>query len=216
MADEWVTLFTTLFPGCLKMIYLASQSPRRAELLKQIGVPFRKLQCEIDETPNTGESPPEYVLRMAREKARAGRQQLSMQQKTPGPLLAADTSVVCDQRILGKPENRQEAFDTLTLLSGRSHQVMTAVAVTDSRKEESCLVVTDVVFNPLSPELINRYIDSGEPADKAGSYGIQGFGAVLVASITGSYSGVVGLPLTETAGLLGRFGVSVWNTPEAI
>lgn len=197
------------------MIYLASQSPRRAELLEQIGVPFSKLQCEIDETPATGELPSEYVLRMAREKARAGWQLLLKQQKPFIPLLSADTSVVCDQKILGKPENRQAAFEMLSLLSGRSHQVMTAVSVTDGRKEYSQLVVTDVEFNPLSEELINRYIVTGEPEDKAGSYGIQGFGAVLVASIKGSYSGVVGLPLAETAGLLGRFNIQVWNASES-
>ena len=193
------------------MIYLASQSPRRAELLEQIGVRFSKLQCEIDETPDAGESPSEYVLRMAREKARAGWQLLSDQKKPVQPLLAADTSVVCDHNILGKPETRQDAFDMLNLLSGRSHQVMTAVSVTDGNEEYSQLVVTDVEFKPLSAELINRYIETGEPDDKAGSYGIQGFGAVLVASIKGSYSGVVGLPLTETAALLDKFDVQVWN-----
>ena len=197
------------------MIYLASQSPRRAELLEQIGVSFRKLQCEIDETPATGELPSEYVLRMAREKARAGWRLLATQQKTLRPLLAADTSVVCDQKILGKPVSRQDAFEMLSLLSGRSHQVMTAVAVTDGEAEYSQLVITDVAFNTLSSDLINRYIDTGEPEDKAGSYGIQGFGAVLVASIKGSYSGVVGLPLTETTGLLSRFNTSVWNTSES-
>lgn len=193
------------------MIYLASQSPRRAELLEQIGVPFSKLQCEIDETPSPNELPSAYVLRMAQEKARAGWGLLSTQQKTPRPLLAADTSVVCDQQILGKPESRQDAFEMLNLLSGRSHQVMTAVAVTDGSKEFSELVITDVEFNPLSPTLINRYLDTGEPDDKAGSYGIQGFGAVLVASIRGSYSGVVGLPLSETAGLLSQFNIPVWD-----
>ena len=196
------------------MIYLASQSPRRAELLTQIGVPFSKLLCEIDETPEAGESPSEYVQRMAREKARAGWQLLSTQQKPLKPLLASDTTVVCDGKILGKPESKQDAFDTLNLLSGRTHQVMTAVAVTDGKEEYSRLVVTDVKFNPLSAELISRYIETGEPEDKAGSYGIQGFGAVLVASISGSYSGVVGLPLTETTELLSRFGIPVWNSQK--
>ena len=198
------------------MIYLASQSPRRAELLGQIGVPFSKVRCEIDETPQAGESPSGYVQRMAREKVRAGWQQLSEQKQPLKPLLAADTSVVCDQKILGKPENRQDAFNMLSLLSGRRHQVMTAVAVTDGRDECFRLVVTDVEFNSLSADMINRYIQTGEPEDKAGSYGIQGLGAVLVASINGSYSGVVGLPLAETAGLLGRFGISVWNTSESV
>lgn len=198
------------------MIYLASQSPRRAELLDQIGVSFDKLQCDIDETPGAGEFPSDYVLRMAREKARAGWQLLTSRQMPLKPLLAADTSVVCGQTILGKPESRQDAFDTLKRLSGRSHQVMTAVAVTDGKREESRLVVTDVEFNSLPDEMINRYIDSGEPSDKAGSYGIQGFGAILVASVNGSYSGVVGLPLTETAELLGSFHIPVWNTSDSV
>lgn len=198
------------------MMYLASQSPRRAELLQQIGIPFSKLQCDIDETPKSGEPPSDYVLRMALEKARAGWQLLVARQLPPEPLLAADTSVVCDQTILGKPENRQDAFNTLEMLSGRSHQVMTAVSVTDGKREDSRLVITDVTFNRLSDGMINRYIDTGEPADKAGSYGIQGFGAILVASISGSYSGVVGLPLTETAELLDSYHIPVWNTPYSV
>ena len=194
------------------MIYLASQSPRRAELLHQIGVPFHKLPCEIDETPFQGESPSAYVLRMSEQKAAAGWQRVTDQGKPLMPLLSADTSVVCDQLILGKPRDKDDAFNMLSMLSGRSHQVMTAVAVTSGEQRTSRLVVTEVTFNPLTEQQIMNYIASGEPADKAGAYGIQGYGAVLVAGISGSYSSVVGLPLSETAQLLHGFGVSVWNS----
>ncbi|WP_305881895.1 nucleoside triphosphate pyrophosphatase [Endozoicomonas sp. SCSIO W0465] len=193
------------------MIYLASQSPRRAELLRQIGVSFHKLVCAIDETPFSGEAPADYVLRMAREKATAGWQELLARGYPEMPLLAADTTVVCNDQILGKPLNSDDARRMLAMLSGNIHQVMTAVAITNGRELQAELSVTDVVFNDLSDQLINHYIASGEPADKAGAYGIQGYGAVLVASISGSYSGVVGLPLMETSRLLTRFNVPFWE-----
>ena len=193
------------------MIYLASQSPRRAELLRQIGVSFHQLACEIDETPFPGEAPAEYVLRMAREKAAAGWQALLTRNSPKMPMLAADTTVVCHDQILGKPQNSNDARRMLVMLSGKAHQVMTAVAVTDGRQLQSELSVTDVVFNDLSEPLIDDYIASGEPTDKAGAYGIQGYGAVLVARLSGSYSGVVGLPLMETARLLSQFNVPFWQ-----
>ena len=193
------------------MIYLASQSPRRAELLQQIGVSFHKLACEIDETPFPGEVPSEYVLRMAREKAAAGWQELLTLDSPRMPLLAADTTVVCNGQIFGKPQSSDDARRMLTMLSGSTHQVMTAVAVTDGRQLQSELSVTDVVFNDLSDQLIDDYIASGEPMDKAGAYGIQGYGAVLVASMSGSYSAVVGLPLMEASRLLAHFNVPFWE-----
>ncbi len=193
------------------MIYLASQSPRRAQLLRQIGVPFEQLVSEIDETPYPGEQPSDYVLRMAREKARAGWQKMFALGLQVRPLLASDTTVVYQSAILGKPADQEDARHMLSLLSGNTHQVLTAVAVTDGQQCRTELSVTDVVFRELSDQLIKDYIASGEPADKAGAYGIQGYGAVLVAGITGSYSGVVGLPLMETAQLLADFGVPCWQ-----
>lgn len=193
------------------MIYLASQSSRRAELLHQIGVSFQKLCCRIDETPLSGEASSEYVLRMAREKAAAGWQEVLSSGSAHMPLLAADTTVVCNNRILGKPLDRDDARCMLAMLSGNSHQVITAVTVTDGRQLRSEVSVTDVVFNKLTDQIIEDYIASGEPTDKAGSYGIQGYGAVLVASISGSYSAVAGLPLMETSRLLTHFDVPFWE-----
>ena len=212
MAGFYPAFSASLFPGYLSiMIYLASQSPRRAELLQQIGVPFQKLSCEIDETPWDEESPEGYVQRMAEQKALAGWQELVKQNMPAKPLLASDTTVVCDGRIMGKPENDQMAYEMLAQLSGRKHQVMTAIAITDGGEMKVQLVTTDVTFLALTPEQISKYVATGEPRDKAGSYGIQGKGAVLVASIHGSYSSVVGLPLSETAKLLAHFNISVWQ-----
>ncbi len=192
------------------MIYLASQSPRRAELLQQIGVSFQKIVCSINETPIEGEAPSDYVLRMAREKAIAGWQQLLQSKNEKRPLLASDTTVVFDGQILGKPEDENDARRMLQLLSGQKHQVMTSIALSDGERTVSKVVTTEVVFNDLTDQLINDYIASGEPFDKAGAYAIQGYGAVLVASIAGSFSAVVGLPLMETARLLSEFDVPVW------
>ena len=193
------------------MIYLASQSPRRAELLQQIGVPFQKIICEINETPAQGELPANYVKRMAEEKAMEGWRVLKYKKLPALPLLASDTSVVCDHHILGKPESDQAAFEMLQLLSGRDHQVITAIAVTDGSNLKVEVVTTDVTFLSLTEGQISRYIATEEPKDKAGAYGIQGKGAVLVDSIRGSYSSVVGLPLSETAQLLAQFNISVWQ-----
>lgn len=192
-------------------LYLASRSPRRRELLNQIGVRFSVIAGDINETPEAQESPEIYVVRMAREKAAAGSALVSLRQVERLPVLAADTSVVMDGHILGKPVDQAEAAKMLGLLSDHTHQVMTAVAVTNGERIESRLSVSQVVFNALSDREIERYWHTDEPQDKAGAYGVQGFGAVFVRELQGSYSGVVGLPIVETVALLNDFGVPYWQ-----
>lgn len=187
-------------------IILASASPRRAELLQQIGLTFTVCPADIDETPGAGETPEGYVERLAREKA------LAVSRSAPGCLvLGSDTTVVLDGRILGKPADAGAARVTLAQLSGATHQVMTAVAVARDDRCQSRLVVTDVEFRALSTDEIDAYIATGEPMDKAGSYGIQGLGGIFVNNLRGSYSAVVGLPLQETAALLASAGYPVWK-----
>ncbi|MEX1197701.1 MAG: Maf family protein [Pseudohongiellaceae bacterium] len=187
-------------PGLL----LASASPRRHELLRQIGVRFATVTHTVDETPRSREVASDYVLRMAREKARCGASRAE-----PGHVvLGADTAVVLDGRILGKPRDRADAVKTLLTLADRPHQVCSAVALSDGDRMETRLSVTEVVFGSLSSSEAEAYWETGEPADKAGSYGIQGVGALFVTRIEGSYSGVVGLPLYETARLLAQFGIA--------
>ena len=190
-------------------LYLASGSPRRRELLTQIGVPFSVVSAPIDETPLPNESAPAYVERLARAKAAAGLACL----EGPAVVLGADTAVVLDGRILGKPENREDALAMLADLSGREHQVLTAVALSDGQRVHSLCVTSKVRFRAISAEEAQRYWASGEPADKAGGYAIQGLGAVFVTGLSGSYSAVVGLPLSETAELLGQFGIACWQSP---
>ncbi|WP_165667273.1 Maf family protein [Metapseudomonas otitidis] len=191
-------------------LHLASGSPRRRELLAQIGVPFQPLGAPIDETPLPGESAPAYVERLAREKAAAGLAALGA--ASDGHcVLGADTAVVLDGRILGKPLDREDALAMLAALSGREHQVLTAVALIDSSRCLSRLVTSQVRFRDISPAERGAYWASGEPSDKAGGYAIQGLGAVFVADLQGSYSAVVGLPLLETAELLGQFGIPCWQ-----
>ncbi|MBF8801579.1 Maf family protein [Pseudomonas shirazica] len=190
-------------------LYLASGSPRRRELLTQIGVPFSVVSAPIDETPLPDESAPAYVERLARAKAAAGLACL----EGPAVVLGADTAVVLDGRILGKPENREDALAMLAGLSGREHQVLTAVALSDGQRVHSLCVTSKVRFRAISAEEAQRYWASGEPADKAGGYAIQGLGAVFVTGLSGSYSAVVGLPLSETAELLGQFGIACWQSP---
>ncbi|AGA71915.1 septum formation inhibitor Maf [Pseudomonas plecoglossicida] len=190
-------------------LYLASGSPRRRELLAQIGVPFSVVSAPIDETPLPNESAPAYVERLARAKAAAGLACL----EGPAVVLGADTAVVLDGRILGKPENREDALAMLADLSGREHQVLTAVALSDGQRVHSLCVTSKVRFRAISAEEAQRYWASGEPADKAGGYAIQGLGAVFVTGLSGSYSAVVGLPLSETAELLGQFGIACWQSP---
>jgi septum formation protein len=187
-------------------IYLASASPRRRELLRQIGVVYRLLRIEIDETPLAGESPDDYVVRLALAKAKAGCAALGRRQ--PAPVLGADTAVVVDDAILGKPRDREEGLAMLARLSGREHQVLSAVALATPTRNAVKVQESGVRFRPLTLAECAAYWDSGEPRDKAGSYGIQGQAAAFIADLRGSYSGVMGLPLFETAELLREFGLS--------
>jgi septum formation protein len=189
-------------------LFLASASPRRRELLTQIGVPFSLLAVSIDETPGSAESPDVYVRRLAREKALAG---LALLDDASACVLGADTTVVLGQRILGKPIDKQDALATLQALSGREHQVLTAVALASQADCVVRLVSSRVRFRPIRPDEAEAYWASGEPQDKAGSYAIQGWGAIFVSALEGSYSGVVGLPLCETAQLLDAYGLEYWT-----
>ncbi|WP_457968235.1 Maf-like protein [Pseudomonas sp. R4-84] len=197
----------------MKPLYLASGSPRRRELLTQIGVPFTAIGAVIDETPHDHETPSAYVERLARGKADAGRRALS--NDIDGCVLGADTAVVLDGRILGKPQDQADAVSMLMGLSGRDHEVLTAIAVLDAERCESRVVRSRVRFRLITEQEALAYWASGEPRDKTGSYGIQGLGAVFVAGLEGSYSAVVGLPLCETAELLGHFGIPCWQTLSA-
>ncbi|MDH0144011.1 Maf family protein [Aquipseudomonas alcaligenes] len=190
-------------------LHLASGSPRRRELLAQIGVPFVTLIASIDETALPGEPAERYVERLAREKALAGLATLNV--PAGAVVLGADTAVVLDGRILGKPADRAECLATLAALSGREHQVLTAVALASAQRIESRVVASRVRFRPLRAGEAEAYWATGEPCDKAGSYGIQGLAAVFVSQLEGSYSAVVGLPLCETAQLLGEFGIPCWQ-----
>lgn len=193
-------------------LYLASGSPRRAELLAQLGVPFSVLSSPgIDETPLTAEAPLAYVKRMAEQKAQAGERYRVAQAMPDAPLLAADTSIVLAGNILGKPESAEHAASMLAALNGRSHDVMTAVTVCSQGCFHSVTSVTRVHFRHMPAAELERYIATGEGKDKAGGYAIQGMGAALVASMQGSYSGVVGLPLAETAALLEQIHVPYWQ-----
>lgn len=195
-------------------IYLASQSPRRRELLKQIGVSFEMLllrsdprrQIDVDETPLPNELPEAYVQRICENKARTGWDALTFRNLPPYPVLAADTTVTVDGKIIGKPRDREDAIAILHQLSGRQHQVLSAVAVAFGERIETRLSTTAVTFAALSEERIHRYVLSNESHDKAGAYGIQGQAGAFVQHIEGSYSGVMGLPLFETAELLRNFG----------
>lgn len=193
-------------------LFLASASPRRRELLTQIGVPFSQLSVSIDETPIEAESPDVYVQRLAREKALAG---LALLEDRSACVLGADTTVVLDQRILGKPADKADALATLRALSGREHQVMTAVALASDSGCMVRLVTSRVRFRAIGAHEAEAYWDSGEPQDKAGSYAIQGWGAIFVAALEGSYSAVVGLPLCETAQMLDAHGVEYWTKSSA-
>lgn len=192
-------------------LYLASASPRRRELLAQIAVPCVTQIAAIDESPLPGEPAAAYVQRLALGKAQAGLSALA--QADNAVVLGADTAVVLDGRILGKPGNFAEAQAMLRALSGRTHQVLTAVALASPARQVARVVCSDVSFRPLGDAEITAYWASGEPCDKAGSYGIQGLAAVFVSRIEGSYSAVVGLPLCETAELLAEFGIACWQLP---
>ena len=185
-------------------IYLASQSPRRRELLQQIGVSFALLPVEIDEGRLTAESPESCVQRLALEKARAGRALLTA--GSSPPVLGADTIVVTAGKVLGKPASREDAIEMLQLLSGSTHCVLTAIALAGEH-EAVCMSTSYVTFRTLTRGECEAYWGSGEPRDKAGAYAIQGLAAMFITRLEGSYSGVMGLPLQETAELLKQFGV---------
>lgn len=180
--------------------------------MEQIGVQYRMVSVDVPEVREDNESPEDYVTRLALDKARAGLQQLQCQGVTSAVVLGADTLGVLDGQVFEKPTDRAHAGQMLKQLSGCCHDIFSAVALVDGERHAVKLVKTRVCFRPLSDTEIDAYWASGEPCDKAGAYGIQGLGAVFVKSIEGSYSGVVGLPLTETAELLQNFGVPVWQT----
>jgi septum formation protein len=198
-------------------IYLASTSPRRQELLRQLGVDFDILRLreapgrerDIDEGARAGEPPLHYVERIARTKATVGAAQMRRRGLPPRPVLGADTEVILDGEIFGKPRDADDARRMLGRLSGRTHDVCTAVAICWNDEEIAEIVTSAVTFRTLAPEETARYVATGEPADKAGGYAIQGLAAAFVRRLDGSYSGVMGLPLFETAGLLARVGLSV-------
>ncbi|MDP2286610.1 MAG: Maf family protein [Pseudohongiella sp.] len=187
-------------------LILASASPRRRELLTQIGVSFELIVHDIDESVLPGELPLDYVCRLARAKA------MAVAQNQTGingrPVLGADTIVVVDDQVLGKPRDEQDAHRMLSLLSGRQHEVMSAVCICQGEKSALELSRTKVDFKTLSSTEIHRYWLSGEPTGKAGAYAVQGLGALFIESLQGSYSGVVGLPIFETARLLQSFGIT--------
>jgi septum formation protein len=186
------------------LIYLASASPRRSALLDQIGVPHRVQPVDVDETARSGESPDQYVRRLAVLKAETLWQKLAAPQLEP--VLGADTAVVLDDEILGKPRDEQDCLRMLKLLSARTHQVFTAVALRASDGCQSRVNVSEVTFRKLADAEICRYWRSGEPADKAGAYAVQGRAALFIERIAGSYSGIMGLPLFETGELLAAIG----------
>jgi len=193
-------------------VYLASASPRRSELLRQIGVPFQVKVAAIAEEPLGRELPEAYVVRLAAAKAETIWAAADGEVR---PVLAADTAVVLDGELLGKPASEAEAATMLERLSGRSHRVLTAVALRHAAGLETRLSESEVRFRATTAAERQAYCRTGEPFDKAGGYGIQGHAAVFVEELKGSYSGVVGLPLYETAALLARCGIDFWLTARA-
>ena len=192
--------------GNTAVICLASRSPRRRELLHQIGVNFDVIDVDVDELRRPHEPPEAFVARVALDKARAGQGALPVGSSMP--VLGADTAVVVDDEVLGKPRDGVDAGRMLSLLSGRSHRVLTAVALVAAR-ETVCVSASNVTFRTLGDPEYAAYWASGEPADKAGAYAIQGLAAVFISHLEGSYSGVMGLPLYETAALLQESGITV-------
>ena len=199
------------------LIYLASRSPRRRELLRQIGITFEVVSLrealqrsvDVDETPRSGESPEEYVLRVTRDKAQAAVSIVRNRRLAMRPVLAADTTVVCDDTILGKPADATDAARMLGLLAGRPHRVLTAVAVAGDGEVDTRVSESQVWFRALDDGEIRRYVATGEAIDKAGAYAVQGRAAAFITRIEGSYSGIMGLPLAETAELLRSHGIIV-------
>ena len=198
-------------------IYLASRSPRRRELLKQLGVKFDPLLLrlaaprgpDVDESQHEGESAAAYVERTAREKASFGVQVLGLRSMSSRPVLAADTVVIVDGEVLGKPTNRAQAADFLRRLSGRAHEVRTSIALAMEGPLLTDTSISSVTFRALNDDEIQRYCATPEPYDKAGGYGIQGLAALFIERIEGSYTGVMGLPLFETGRLLQKAGIKI-------
>ncbi len=202
----------------MSVIYLASRSPRRRDLLTQIGVRFDPLlfrdgarsDPDTDESVQPGETADDYVMRVTRQKARAAWERVVMRRGLRRmPVLAADTTVALASEIFGKPADRDDAIRMLTVLAGTQHRVLTAIALCAEERLELAVSISLVTFSTISDERIRTYVDSGEPFDKAGAYAIQGRAGAFVERIEGSYSGVMGLPLFETAGLLRQFGIAV-------
>lgn len=191
------------------VIYLASRSPRRRELLHQIGVAFETLinEIEVDETPRPGEDPVAYVERVTRAKAAHGLQIIHDRHLRMHPVLAADTTLEFDGEIIGKPVDAADAVAILQRLSGRTHRVITGVAVCDESRCDYVQSISEVCFRPIEEDEIRHYVLSGEPMDKAGAYGIQGKAGLFVAHMAGSYTGIMGLPVCETGELLKGFGL---------
>lgn len=194
-------------------LILASASPRRHQLLAQIGVPFEVIVADVDESVRPDETPGAYVRRLAREKAL----EVLRREGSRLPVMGADTSVILGREILGKPRDRAQAVAMLQSLSGRTHEVYSAVALAqDENRVEDRLNVTRVTFAPLEPEWIEAYCDTGDPMDKAGAYGVQGHAAERIERIEGSFFGVMGLPLYETSLLLNSFGWYSWNGSQEV
>ena len=192
----------------MNKLILASQSPRRKELLTQLGYQFTTQVADIDETPLPNETPQDYVLRLAKQKAQVIFQSLSGTEQANSIVLGSDTCVVTGDTILGKPEDEAQCISMLEQLSGGNHQVLTSIAAINEQSILSDVVTTEVYFKPLTLNEIKRYWQTGEPCDKAGSYAIQGIGGQFVTKINGSYSAVVGLPLYETAQMLATLGIA--------
>ena len=189
-------------------LLLASKSPQRQKLLNQIGVDFLIVAPDIDESRHENELPESMVVRLAKTKAACC---LNKALDREAIVLASDTIVVVEDKIFGKPVDQNDALNMLSLLSGKTHRVLTAVSVTSCRRSKTICSETFVNFRVINVEEAQAYWETGEPRDKAGAYAIQGFGAAFVESITGSYSGVMGLPLFETVKLLGDFGIRCWK-----
>lgn len=193
----------------IPFVILASASPRRQELLRQIGISFQAVAPEVDETPRENESADSFVVRLALEKARNGLRMAHELGLTPAPVLGADTCIVLDGEILGKPVDREHGVAMLARLTGRSHDVLTGIALVAGDREQHAVSRSQVTFAPMTSDEIAAYWDTGEAADKAGAYGVQGRAAAYIERIEGSYSGIVGLPLFEVTCMLKNLGMQL-------
>ncbi len=192
------------------VLHLASSSPRRRELLTALGLNFSYEGVAIDESALPGEAAPDTVLRLAASKARAAYDSGNYEM----PVLGADTLVILDDRVFGKPRSKEEALNMLASLSGRRHQVLTGVALMANGELQTAESLTEVQFREIHPDEAEAYWQSGEPAGKAGAYAVQGLGGIFVSAINGSYTGIVGLPVFETANLLRRAGIELPLAPD--